>query len=185
MEGTWKKRACRRRGTVTALTYREWRKTRRIAGVAVEAVIENIPNTFPENRRHILRGLIVLTQTIHPQNLNVAEVASSEEVLTKRSISATRRLSPRLLFIVSCSRSVPSYSLCQQATSRSPPPIVRHAVVTWKPKVRHLRLLTSPCGVILSKALERLKSEWASSWTWKWSCVSVVGTGYTSESYVL
>jgi len=128
------------------LTYRDWRKTRRIVGVAVEALIENIPNTIPEKCRHILRGLIVLAQIIHPQNLNVAEAAYSEEVFTKRSTSATRPLSVcRCLFEV-CIR---SYCLCQQAASRSPPPIVRHAVVTWKPKeVRHLRLLTSPCGVI-------------------------------------
>jgi len=38
---------------------------------------------------------------------------------------------------------------------------------------------------ILSKLLERFKSEWASSWTSKWPYVSVVRTGYTSESYAL
>jgi len=73
-----------------ALTYRDWRKTRRIAGIAVEALIENIPNTIPENCRHILCGLIVVAQIIHPLNLNVAKSAYSQEVLTKRSPSATR-----------------------------------------------------------------------------------------------
>lgn len=95
-----------------ALTYRDWRKTRRIAGIVVEAVIENIPNTIQENCRHILRGLIVLAPITHPQNLNVAEAAYSEEVLTKRSTSATRPLSPRLLFIASCSRPVFVATLC-------------------------------------------------------------------------
>ena len=95
-----------------ALTYRDWRKTRRIAGIVVEAVIENIPNTIQENCRHILRGLIVLAPITHPQNLNVAEAAFSEEVLTKRSTSATRPLSPRLLFIASCSRPVFVATLC-------------------------------------------------------------------------
>jgi hypothetical protein len=88
-----------------SLTYRDWRKTRRIAGVAVEALIENIPNTIPESC-DILRGLIVLAQSIHPQNLNLAVAGYGEEVLTKRSTSATRPLSPRLLFIAACSRPV-------------------------------------------------------------------------------
>jgi len=40
------KRAWPRRGTFMALTFRDWRKTRRIAGVAVEVLIENILNTI-------------------------------------------------------------------------------------------------------------------------------------------
>jgi hypothetical protein len=116
-----------------------------IAGVAVEALIENTLSAIPESCRHILRGLIVLAQIIHPQNLNVAVAAYSEEVLTKRSPSATCLHSVYRCLFEACIR---SYCVCQQAASRSPPPIRRRAVVTWKPKeVRHLRLLTSPCGV--------------------------------------
>jgi hypothetical protein len=95
-----------------ALTYRDWRKTRRIAGVAVEALIEYIPKRVPENCRHSLRGLIVLAPIIHPQNRNVAEAVCSEEVLTKRSISAPRPLSLRLLFITVCSRPVFVATVC-------------------------------------------------------------------------
>ena len=69
-----------------ALIYRDWRKTLRIAGVAVEALIENIPNKVPEKCRHVLRGLIVPAQIIHPQNLNVAGAAYSEEVLTNTQL---------------------------------------------------------------------------------------------------
>jgi len=105
-----------------SLTYRNWRKTRRIAAVAGEVLLENIPNTIPESCSHILRALIVLTQSIRPQNLNVAEAANSEEVITKRSTSATRPLSPRLLFIAACSRSVFVATTCVNRPHLDPHP---------------------------------------------------------------